>query len=61
MRHCPQIALTNHDKDGSVRDGIGGEMLELDTIVVDERPHEPARGTSEPVVVKFDEANHVAF
>ena len=36
-------------------------MLELDTIVVEKRPHEAARRRPEPVAVELDEGDDVAL
>ena len=58
---CPQVTFTDHGKDGGVGDGVGRKVLELDAVVVDERLHEPTCGRSEPMAMKFDEANHVTF
>jgi hypothetical protein len=44
----PQIPLTDCRKDGGLRDGVGGEVMELHLVVVWERPHELARRHPEP-------------
>ena len=36
-------------------------MLELDTVVVEERPHEAARRRPEPMAVELDEGDDVAL
>ena len=61
MRHHPQVALTHYGEDRRIGDGVGGEVLELSLVVVEKRPHEAARGRSEPVAIELDEGNHVAL
>jgi hypothetical protein len=43
MGSNPQIPLVDGDEDGRLCDGIGVEIVELHTVVVWERPHEPVR------------------
>jgi hypothetical protein len=45
----PQEPLTDGDKGGHLRYGIGGEVVELHPVVVAQPPHEAARQGSEDV------------
>jgi hypothetical protein len=40
---------------------LGGEMLELDAVVVKERPHEAPRRKPELVAVELDEGDDVSL
>jgi hypothetical protein len=40
--HHPQVALTQHGRNHCFGDDIGGEVLKIDPIVMEERPHEAA-------------------
>ena len=60
VRHHSQVAFTHRGKDRRGEDLIGGEMLELDIVVVEEHPHEAARRRSEPVV-ELDERDDIAL
>ena len=59
MRHHPQVALTHGSKDRHGGDGIGGEVLELDAVVMAERPQEAAWWGSKTVAVKLGEEDDI--
>ena len=59
MGSNPQIPLIDSDEDGRLRDGIGVEVVELHTVVVRERPHEPIHRDTEAALMKGDEAHDV--
>jgi len=59
--HHAQVTLAPSDENRRVGDGVGGEMLKLDPIMMEERPHEVTWGRSKPVAMELDEANHVAL
>jgi len=59
--HHPQVPFTYRGEDHHGGNRVEGEMLELDPVVVEDRPHEAARGRSEPVSMKLDEGHHVAL
>ena len=61
VRHHPQVALTHRGKDRRNGDGIWGEVLKLNTVVVAERPHEAAWQGSEAVAVELGEGDDVLF
>jgi hypothetical protein len=44
-----QVPLANGRKNGGLRDRVGGKVMELHPIVVQDRPHEPARRHPEPL------------
>src|SRR6185437_9743274 len=44
-----------------LRDGVGAEVVQLRSIVVAQRPHEPADGDAEASLVKAHEAHDVAL
>jgi hypothetical protein len=46
---------------GRLRDGVGGEVVQLHPIVVAQPPHEPARGGLEAALVHADEADNVTW
>ena len=56
VRHHSHVAFTRRDGDC-----VGGEMLELDVVVMKEGPHKAARRRPEPVVMERDEGDDVAF
>jgi hypothetical protein len=55
----PQKTLTNRREDGRLRNGVWVEVVQLQPVVVQERPHKAARWHSEPLLMESDEANHV--
>jgi hypothetical protein len=57
----PQVPLADCHKDGGLRDGVRGKVMELYLVVMQELPHEPARWHPEPPLVEGDEAHHVAL
>jgi hypothetical protein len=48
VRVNPQKTLANHREDGRLRDRVGVEVMQLHSVVVQERPHEAARWHSKP-------------
>ena len=56
-----QVPLTDGDKDGRLRDGVGVEVLELHAVVVRERPHEPVRRHTEATLMEGHEAHDIAI
>jgi len=61
MRHHAQVTFAHRGEDRRGADRIGGEMLELDSIVVEEGPHEATRRRSKPVAMELGEGDDVAF
>jgi hypothetical protein len=61
LRLHPEVSLADRRKDGGLRDGVGGEVVELHPVVVEKRPHEDRRRDTEPPLVEAYEAHHVAF
>ena len=59
--HHPHVSFTCRVEDRRGGNHVGGKMLELDPVVVEMRPHEAARGRTEPVVVELVERNHIAL
>jgi len=59
--HHDQVALTHHGENRHIGDGVGGEVLQLDPVVMEERPHEAICGGAETVAMEFHEANDVAL
>jgi hypothetical protein len=59
VRVNPQKTLTNRREDGRLRDIVGVEVMQLHSIVVQERPHEAARWHSKPPLVEGDETEHI--
>jgi hypothetical protein len=57
----PQVPLADGHKNGGLRDRIGGEMMELQPVIMQDGPHESARQHPEPPLVEGDEADHVAL
>ena len=47
----PQVALADGDEDRRLRNGIGGEVVQLYPIMVAERPDETAGGDAEAPLV----------
>jgi hypothetical protein len=45
----PQVPLADCHKNGGLRDGVGGEMMELHLVVVKKLPHKLARRHPEPL------------
>jgi hypothetical protein len=58
VQHQPQVALTHRGENRCVGDGVGGEVLKLDSVMTEERPHEVAWGRLEPVAMELDEGDH---
>ena len=61
VRHHAQVAFAHRGEDRSGRDRVRGEVLKLDSIMMEERPHEVARRRPEHVAVELDEGDDVAF
>jgi hypothetical protein len=59
MGSDPQIPFTHRYEDGGLRDGIGGEVVQLHPIVEQDRPHEAASRHAESPLVEGDEAHDV--
>jgi hypothetical protein len=55
----PQILLAHRYEDSGLRDGVGGEVVQLHPIVVQDRPHKAARRHTESPLVEGDEAHDV--
>jgi hypothetical protein len=51
----PKVALTDHREDGGLHDGVGGKVVKLHLVVVEERAHEDRRWHTKPPLV---EAHH---
>jgi hypothetical protein len=47
VRLYPQVALTDGDEDRRLRDGIGGEVVQLHLVMTAERAEESAGGDTE--------------
>jgi hypothetical protein len=56
----PQIPLAHRYEDSGLRDGVGGEVVQLHPIVVQDRPHKAARRHTESPLVEGDEAHDVS-
>jgi hypothetical protein len=59
VRVNPQKTLANCHEDGRLRDRVGVEVMQLHSLVVQERPHEAARWHSKPPLVEGDETEHI--
>jgi hypothetical protein len=57
VRVNPQISFTNRREDGSLRDGVRTEVVQLHPVDMQNRPHKTACQHSEPPLVKGDEAH----
>jgi hypothetical protein len=57
----PQKTLANRREDGRLRNGVGVEVVQLHSVVVQERPHETARWHSKPPLMEGDETNHIPW
>jgi hypothetical protein len=57
----PQVPLADGRKNGSLRDGIRGEMVELHPKIVGDGLHESARRHPESPLVEGDKVDHVAL
>jgi hypothetical protein len=59
VRVNPQKTLGNRREDGRLRDRVGVEVMQLHSVVVQERPHEAARWHSKPPLMEGDETEHI--
>jgi hypothetical protein len=57
----PQVPLTDGHKNGDMRDGVGGEMIELHPVIMRDGPHKSARWHPKTPPMEGDEADHVAL
>jgi hypothetical protein len=56
----PQELLIDGGEDGCLGDGVGVEVVKLQPVVVQERPHEAARRHSNPPLMEQGEADHIS-
>ena len=61
VRFYPKVPLADGDEDRRLRDGVGAEVVQLRSIVIAQRPHEPADGDAEASLVKAHEAHDIAL
>jgi hypothetical protein len=61
VRHHPQVALTHRSNDHCSGDGVGGEVLELDAIVMAQHPHEVTQRGTEAVTVELGKGDDIAL
>jgi hypothetical protein len=59
VRVNPQKTLANCREDGRLRDRVGVEVMQLHSVVVQERPHEAARWHSKPPLMEGDETENI--
>jgi hypothetical protein len=55
----PQKSFTNHREDGRLRDGVGAKVVQLHSIVMQERPHKTTCWHTKPPLMEGDETQHV--
>jgi hypothetical protein len=55
----PQKTLANRREDGRLPNRVGVEVVQLQPVVVQKRPHEAARWHSKPPLMEGDKADHV--
>jgi hypothetical protein len=55
----PQVSFAHRYEDGSLRDGVGAEVVQLHPIVMQDRPHEASCRHTESPLVEGDEAHDV--
>ena len=55
-----KLPLAHDDENCCLRDRVGIEVMKLDPIVIRKSPHKPTRRDPKPLVVKCEEAHHVA-
>jgi hypothetical protein len=55
----PQVPLADRRKDGGLRDGVRGKMMELHLVVVKKHPYKPARRHPKPPLMESNEAHHI--
>lgn len=61
MGNHAQVALTYGGKYHLVEDSIGGEMLHLDPVMMEDRPHEAAWGRTKAMAMKLDKTDDVTL
>src|SRR6185503_7541718 len=61
MSFDPEVPLADGDEDRRLRDGVGAEVMQLRSIVLAQRPHEPADGDAEAPLMKMHETDTVAL
>ena len=61
VRLDPQVTLAEGDEDYCLRDGVGAEVVQLDPVVVAQRPHEPTDRDAESPLVETHEAHDLAL
>ena len=61
MSFDPEVPLANGDEDRRLRDGVGAEVMQLRSIVLAQRPHEPTYGDAEAPLMKTHETHNVAL
>ena len=60
VRLDPQVLLADGDEDRRLRNGVGGEVMQLHLVVVAKRPNEAAGGNAETPLVEPRQADDVA-
>src|SRR6185437_10942694 len=56
-----EVPLADGNEDRRLRDGVGAEVMQLRSIVLAQRPHEPADGDAEAPLMKTHETHNVAL
>jgi hypothetical protein len=57
----PQVPLADGHENGGLQDRVGGKVMQLHPIIMQDGPHELAWWHPEPPLMEGDKAHHVAL